>query len=204
MKRFLLTNSCDSDHLWQSPHTKDQSNTSFPLPRNSSVNITFKSNSQLSDLQAKTLISLYVLIIIYIIGVVGNSLSLMVLMRKKMARISTYIYLAALSVLDTVVLTTGLLQMWLEELGFVSFRIHSNPGCKMTKVINYVVSDSSVWLIIAVTVERFIAVCHPLKAASICRRKTAVKIIIFIFIFFCLFNSHFLLTTQLFVSSMQQ
>lgn len=201
MVSFIYTNSCDFVNLWEQNPLSNPINSTLPPASNQSQVIPSVNAFQQKEIDATKFIRIYLLMIIYVIGVVGNGLSLTVLLRKRMARVSTYIYLAVLSVFDTVILTTGLLQTWLEELKLVSSKTHSNVGCKLTKLASYVISDSSVWLIISVTAERFIAVCYPLKAASMCRRKIAMKIIIIIILFFFVFNMHFLWTTELVVST---
>ena len=45
----------------------------------------------------------------------------------------------------------------------------SEWACRAGMVTLYSASDYSVWLIIAVTVERYVAVCRPLHAATVCR-----------------------------------
>ena len=44
----------------------------------------------------------------------------------------------------------------------------SEWGCRAGMVTLYSASDYSVWLIIAVTVERYVAVCKTLRAATVC------------------------------------
>ena len=149
------------------------------------------------ELQVQKAILLYVPIIIYIIGVVGNCLSFSVLVRRRMRRVSTYKYLAVLSVVDTIVLTLGLLQLWTGEVTGTSIRNYSDFSCKIVNALGYTVSDLSVWLIIAVTVERFIAVCYPLKAATTCTKKTAVKVIGALLIVMILININFFWTTKI-------
>ena len=61
---------------------------------------------------------------------------------------------ASLAVIDTVVLFIGLLRLWLAELVGFDFQDSGDWICKLTVVLGYVASDLSVWLIIAVTVER--------------------------------------------------
>jgi len=59
------------------------------------------------------------------------------------------------------------------------------------------VSDYSVWLIIAVTVERYVAVCRPLRAATVCRRRRAAAIMVVLVLTFLAINLHFIWTTGL-------
>ena len=118
----------------------------------------------------------YVPPLLLIIGSVGNLISFVVLMMPSMRRMSIYLYLAALSVTDTLVLSFGLPAMFLKAL-HGSYVWHSIDWmCKAENVLTYTFSDYSVWLIIAVTVDRYVAVCHPLRAAAFCNRGRAVKV----------------------------
>ncbi|ESN91454.1 hypothetical protein HELRODRAFT_189697 [Helobdella robusta] len=186
---YTLLNSEEQTHAdpRQAHNSNDISHASYDEPTASYIN---------------TFLLTYIPLIIYIVGVLGNSLSLSVLVRKRMRRVSTYTYLSVMSVVDTLVLTMGLLQLWIGErsnLGWL--RDQSNVACKTLNVFSYSMSDLSVWLIIAVTVERFIAVCHPLRAASMCRRRIALKVMMVLSILAFTVNGHFIWTAELKESS---
>jgi len=70
-------------------------------------------------------------------------------------------------------------------------------SCKMTTATLYTVSDYTVWLIIAVTVERYVVVCHALTARSVCRRSRAVTVIASLLATFIVLNLHFCWTVEL-------
>ena len=116
---------------------------------------------------------------IVILGLIGNILTIVILSQRAM-RSSTNYYLSALAVWDSIVLIcTGLL------IGLQG--ILANDSYYMTTVFAYVVSyiyplalvaqTATIWLTVSFTVERYIAVCHPLKAASMCTISRA-KIVI--------------------------
>lgn len=70
-------------------------------------------------------------------------------------------------------------------------------SCKLTTSTLYTVSDYTVWLIIAVTVERYVVVCHALTARSVCRRWRAVAVIAALLGTFIALNLHFFWTVEL-------
>ena len=70
-------------------------------------------------------------------------------------------------------------------------------SCKLTTATLYTVSDYTVWLIIAVTVERYIVVCHALTARTVCRRRRALAVIAALLATFIALNLHFLWTVEL-------
>lgn len=135
--------------------------------------------------------------ILLILGTFGNIFSFIILMRRSMRKFSTYIYLAMLSITDTLVLYIGLLRLWVGELTGVDIKDKSDWICKVINVVGYTVSDYSVWLIIAVTVERYVAVCYPLRAPAMCNRQRAIIVIICLLMSLLLINLHFLWTVQI-------
>lgn len=68
--------------------------------------------------------------------------------------------------------------------------------CKLSNMFGYTVSDFSVWLIIAVTCERYVVVYYPLKATSICDTTRAKRVITVILLILLACNAHFLWTVK--------
>lgn len=131
------------------------------------------------------------------IGTIGNILSFFVLRQPAMVKMSTYFYLSILSMVDLMVLYVGLVQIWIGEITSFDIRNYSNWVCKIVVVFGYFTSNLSVWLIIAVTVERYIVVCFPFKATYICHPKVAKRVtMVLVFILLAL-NFHFFWTAEL-------
>ncbi|XP_033753651.1 growth hormone secretagogue receptor type 1-like [Pecten maximus] len=139
---------------------------------------------------------LYVPPIMVLIGTIGNILSFTVF-RTNSGKVSTYTYLSALAIMDLLVLYIGLLRLWIAQLSDFDIKDQANWTCKLVAFLGYVCSDSSVWLIVAVTVERYIAVCFPLKASNLCRIRKARYIVFVPILALCFVNFHFLWTVQL-------
>ena len=133
--------------------------------------------------------------ILLTVGSIGNIFSFIILL-KNIRKTSTYSYLCALALVDLLVLYVGLLRIWIGQ--FTSdFVDINNVLCKIGIFLGYVCSDVSVWLIVAVTVERFIAVMFPLKAPRVCNTRNARITILCIIVLFISVNSHFLWSVQL-------
>lgn len=115
---------------------------------------------------------------VVILGLIGNILTIVILSQRAM-RSSTNYYLSALAVWDSIVLVSTVFLIGLPGV--------SNMNDYMRYVFAYVVSyfyplaliaqTATIWLTVSFTVERYIAVCHPLKAASMCTISRA-KIVI--------------------------
>ena len=139
---------------------------------------------------------LYIPPIFFIVGLIGNMLSAVILTRPPMRSISTYRYLTVLSFTDSLVLSVGLLRMWLGHLLIGDDVLDQwTWTCKLVNVVGYTVSNFSVWLIVAVTVERFIAVCYPFMAPSVCSRRRSTRIILAVLAVQLTIHVHFAWTT---------
>ena len=107
----------------------------------------------------------YLIPVIISVGLVGNSLSLVVFVATYLNRLSLSVYLAALAVSDSFFLLT-MLVIWLNYVKFPLF--HREGFCQGTVYVSYCSSFLSVWLVVSFTVERYIAICHPLKRPEMC------------------------------------
>lgn len=136
-------------------------------------------------------LQLYVLPLIVVVGVVGNTLSVLILTRPSFRRVATYTYLTAVAIADTLVLIAAPFSQWLSELTDVDPREYANWSCKTIVLFTFTVSDFSVWLLVAVTVERYLAVSRPLRVPTQCTRQRTVIVILGLFALALAVNVHF-------------
>jgi len=93
----------------------------------------------LMDIEAYKLhkqLYVYLSPIIVVVGVIGNSLSFIVLIQRPTRRVSTYCYLIVLAIADTVVLTAGLLPKWIEQV-FNASLPSPNPTFTISQYITF-------------------------------------------------------------------
>ncbi|CAK9809638.1 Neuropeptides capa receptor [Anthophora quadrimaculata] len=116
---------------------------------------------------------------IILLGLVGNLLSCVVFLNTHLRIRSSSYYLAALATADFGFLVT-LLLVWLNNT--LGWKVFNKDGwCETLVYVSAVCSSLSVWLIVAFTVERFIAVQYPLHRPHICtiaRAKTIVLVLV--------------------------
>lgn len=143
-------------------------------------NTTLDSNEILPNrtLSAVELIQLYYTPILVYLGSFGNGISVYVFFGTKLRKLSSSYYLATLAVCDNLFL----MSMFVVWLRMVGLDLYNRDGvCHLINYITGVCSFLSVWLVLAFTVERFVAVRYPLLRQSVCtvsRAKTAIIVLV--------------------------
>ncbi|XP_039597709.1 neuromedin-U receptor 1 [Polypterus senegalus] len=116
-------------------------------------------------------------LLIFLVGTLGNSLTCVVIIRHNVMQTPTNFYLFSLAVSDLLVLLLGmpleLYEMW-----------HNYPflfgtgGCYFKTFLFETVCFASILNVTALSVERYIAVVHPIKAKFVVTRTHAKRVII--------------------------
>lgn len=126
------------------------------------------------------------------IGIICNILSVIVLTRRVMNS-STYSYLSALALCDTLALFFTLI-LYSEDLKYPvkgelrwaePVYVYLFPFVHPAAIVFQV---TSIWLTLAFTVDRYIMICHPFKAEKMCTVSRARKVIVCLYIFGIIFN----------------
>jgi hypothetical protein len=115
--------------------------------------------------------------VISIVGLVGNTLSLLVFMSKRMRKSPCSVFQASLAVVDNTFLV-GLLVTWID--GECQAFLTIDFACQLLIFITYVTSFLSVWFIVGFTCERFFAIYFPLRRQLMCnarRQKIIVAVL---------------------------
>ncbi|XP_052784239.1 somatostatin receptor type 4-like [Mya arenaria] len=123
-------------------------------------------------------ITIYLQPVIFTAGLLGNFLSFCVFLSKGMRKISSNLYLAALSG-SSFGFNVLLLFQWLEIVHIPI--IHMQGFCQAIVYLGYIFSFLSVWLIVCITVETYIVTFHLSKAVIYCtvfRAKVVIGILI--------------------------
>ena len=135
-------------------------------------------------------IYIYAAVFFVFIGLVGNALSVMVFSSKEMRTVSSNFYLLTLAISDSLYLVSVFLTKILTAfrclyipLSKMDIFNRSDFSCKLLQYFLDLFSDYSTCLILAFTVERYIAVYMPLKFKELCtvRRARIVCALLFLF-----------------------
>ncbi|EMP30681.1 Thyrotropin-releasing hormone receptor [Chelonia mydas] len=149
--------------------TGDEQNQTGLLPSQEVISIDYQ------------VVTILLVLLICGLGIVGNIMVVLVVLRTKHMRTPTNCYLVSLAVADLTVLVAAGLPNITESL-YGSW-VYGYVGCLCITYLQYLGINASSCSITAFTVERYIAICHPIKAQFLCTFSRAKKIIIFVWAF---------------------
>ncbi|XP_045201966.2 FMRFamide receptor-like [Mercenaria mercenaria] len=132
----------------------------------------------------------YVIPVICILGLIGNTVSSVVFLRKPLRNSSCSIFLAARGFSDNGFLST-LLIIWISR----TFQLHLGKirnSCQIIIFLTYVCGCASVWLVVFVTIENYIRICRPFIVNRVCTTNIAKLIVgLLSFVTICIYNFPF-------------
>ncbi|KAG5887004.1 hypothetical protein JTB14_003682 [Gonioctena quinquepunctata] len=131
--------------------------------------------------------------LIGMLGILGNIISMIILSRPQMRSSINYL-LIGLARIDTVLIITSMLLFGLPGIYpysgsmFTYYYVVYPHIAPVLFPIALVAQTASVYLTLTVSLERFVAVCHPLRARSLCTYGRARIYVIGILIFSAMYN----------------
>ncbi|KAF2358509.1 G protein-coupled receptor rhodopsin-like [Trinorchestia longiramus] len=134
--------------------------------------------------------------VILVVGVLGNVLVVIVVSRNKNMSSPTNCYLVSLAVADCIVLLAAVPQ---EILGYylaLGQWVHGQVGCACLVFLQHLGINASSLSLTAFTIERYIAICHPMKAQSMCTVERAKRITRVVWVFAICYCGPWLFLTE--------
>ncbi|CAG5117049.1 unnamed protein product [Candidula unifasciata] len=136
------------------------------------------------------------------IGLVGNILTIIVLWRREMHS-TTILYLRGLVITDTGILLGSVITLtpiscanYVHSDASEYFKDHIYPVIHTPGYyIIMTLQQCNVWITVSVSMERYIAICHPFRAARLITRKKTIIVLITIVIISLIYNIPHLLAT---------
>ena len=124
---------------------------------------------------------------IVVVGLIGNTLSLLVFSARSMKHCSSSAFLASLAFVDNVFLL-NLAFIWIDGEFYNILRF--SIACETIMFVTYVTAFLSVWFVVGFTAERFVAICFPLHSHLLCSVFREKVIVIIMGITACLLYNH--------------
>ncbi|CAM4582432.1 unnamed protein product [Leuciscus chuanchicus] len=136
------------------------------------------------SLEYKT-VSVFLVLLVCGMGIVGNIMVVLVVLTTRHMRTPTNCYLVSLAVADLMVLVAAGLPNISESL--MATWVYGHAGCLGITYFQYLGINASSCSITAFTVERYIAICHPMRAHTVCTVSRAKRIIAGVWVFTCVY-----------------
>ncbi|XP_072410500.1 probable G-protein coupled receptor 139 [Chiloscyllium punctatum] len=136
-------------------------------------------------------------LILAAVGGPANLLAIIILSQGRcgLSRCTTY-YLVAIAVSDFLVITTAVILNRISRIYFRQNVLSTTPVCTLSVVLVYATLDCSVWLTVAFTIDRFVAISYQRLKTRYCTEKTALLVIGMICVLSCIKNAPFDLAFQ--------
>ena len=197
---MIVISLCIKQHLSQDSTAANDANNSTGsytvLPQNEQkVNATalIQRASEYLVFKAGMAIQRYYFPCIILVGLIGNFLSLCVMVKRHNRRISCCVYMAFLAISDNCNLLIGAYYWVHTEMPSPTGRPLYLYECKYLSWIFHSFQQTGVLLIIFMTTDRLIAIKCPLKARVMCTPKRARISGVVIFLFSVIFNTPYIM-----------
>ena len=138
-------------------------------------------------------INIYYYPVLIPIGLVGNTLSFLVMIKPNNRKMSTCIYMAAISINDNI-----MMYMICHDYLVSAAQIHKwNPfECKFLGFLALFALQNSTFLVVAMTLDKYIAIRWPHRAAPYSTPRRSKMITVGLYVSACIYNiPHFFLST---------
>ncbi|XP_023349197.1 thyrotropin-releasing hormone receptor isoform X2 [Eurytemora carolleeae] len=120
---------------------------------------------------------------VFLIGILGNMIVIITVMNTKSLHNTTNSYLVSLALADLITLLSSCPQEIISYHMLGDKWIWGPVGCSSIIYLQYLGINVSALSLTAFTVERYIAICHPMKAQYICTPSRAKRIIMYCWMF---------------------
>ena len=116
---------------------------------------------------------IYVSPLILLLGLIGNSLTIVVMRSKRYSGTNVKAYMMMMAICDCIFLLFTISPEWFDAMRLFTFKELHPFTCKLEKFIQYTAGDASVWILAAFTVDRTMAVWSPLRRRHACLPRHA-------------------------------
>ena len=135
---------------------------------------------------------IYLTLVIVVTGFVGNVLTLITMINRNCKKTSFTVILAALAIVDIVVLIGPLCRGWMRYTFDFSIENSGTVWCRLIWYLVYAPAHISVWLVTALTAERTYSVYYPRKVKTVCVVKTGIIVVAIVVAILLVADAHLL------------
>lgn len=127
-------------------------------------------------------IRMYIYPIMILLGTLMNSLSICVFTRRSLRQSTTAFLLIILAISDTLALYTGTVYRWLNDVTVISW---TDISCRIYFYFGYIISSCPGWILVCVSLDRFLNMFIPHNAGQISTIKNAIILLSSLIICLC-------------------
>ena len=138
----------------------------------------------------ETIIYKYICLSIFIVGIIGNLLSVFVFSRPSLRRRSCAVYFLALAITDIASLCASFIDTVLPSYNRVTLTAKSLFICKLNPLMVYFTTDLSNFLLAIASIDRAVTIQCSLISRRFCRVRVAICMIIMTSIILFPINAH--------------
>lgn len=125
--------------------------------------------------------------IVFLLGIIGNLLSSLLFSITKLNRTSCGVYFLLLAIFDSIALIGGIHHCL--AIGY-RVRVPNGAYCRARNFLLYVSMDMTSWMIVAISVDRYLKVKFPITARIYATQKLAIVVSCIIGVVFIIKNFH--------------
>ncbi|XP_006628323.1 motilin receptor [Lepisosteus oculatus] len=122
-----------------------------------------------------------IFIFLFLVGVTGNTMTILIIQRYKDMKTTTNLYLSSMAVSDLAIflsLPFDVYRLW----KYIPW-VFGEVVCRMSHYINEGCTYATILHITALSIERYLAICFPLKAKVVVTKRRVKYIILFLWTF---------------------
>ncbi|XP_041469679.1 substance-P receptor-like [Lytechinus variegatus] len=135
-----------------------------------------------TQLASVYIIFIVIFVVIMALGIAGNSMVIGVVWSNRAMRTPTNYYIVSLAVSDLLVITFDMPLKLVEYTADVDLAMFSTGLCSFAAFVNPAVVFTSIWTLVAISIDRYLVIIHPLKARSFNTRSRALRTIVIIWL----------------------
>ena len=141
-------------------------------------------------------ISIYWFPVLIPVGLVGNILSFLVMIKPNNKKMSTCTYMAAISVNDNIMMC---MSFHVYLISVMQIHKWNSIECRVSGFVALFALQNCTFLVVAMTLDKYIAIKWPHKAATYSTPRRAQRIVVTLYVCVCIYNiPHFFLSSVVF------